>query len=102
MAKSREILQFHVESSRVTQLIDGRRIQRKNDRIPDCGKFSCSARDHRLNRVFGTFAVAPIFEPPERQRRILPASIEAKTSDGDKALDFRLFQKITFNLPENC
>src|SRR5580765_2016483 len=83
VAEAREVLQLQVEPGRVAQFIDGRWIERENNRVFDRGKLRSRARDHRLNGVFGTFALAPIFEPSERKRGVLPASIETKTGDGD-------------------
>src|SRR5881394_2653497 len=101
MTQSSKVLQLHIESRRVTQFIDGRWIERKDDGVLDGGKPDCSPGDDRLNRMFGAFALLPILQPAEGEGGILSAPIEAKTGDGDKALDFRLLQKIFLDLPQN-
>ena len=93
MAEAGEILQLKIETGRVAQLGDRRWIQRKNNGVLDRSEFSSRAGNHRLNGVFSAFAFAPIFEPPERKRRVLAASVETKTGDRDEAFDFRLLQK---------
>src|SRR5438045_9609485 len=101
MTQARQILQLQIESGRIAQLRNRRRIQRKNNGILDRGEFSRRARDDPLNRMLGAFSFTPIFEPSERKRRVLSATVETKSRDCDEALDFGLFQKILYDLAQN-
>src|SRR6266516_2441600 len=100
MTQAAEILQLQIEPGRIAQFGNRRWIQRKNNRILDRGKPSRGARNHPLNRVFGPFSFAPIFEPSERERRVLAATVEAESRDGDETLDLGLLQKIFLNLSQ--
>ncbi len=98
MAEPGQVLQLHIEAGRVAQFADRRGIQRVNNGVFDGGKSAKSAGNHRLHGVFSAFAVAPIFEPAEGERRVLSTAIEAETGDGDETLDFGLLQKIFLDL----
>src|SRR5436190_14203358 len=101
MTKAGEILQLQIEPGRIAQFRNRWRVQRKNNGILDRGKLSRRARNHCLNRVFGPFSFAPIFEPSERESGVLPATIEAKSRNRDEAPDFGLLQEIFLDLSEN-
>src|SRR5437870_3910730 len=101
MTQAAEILQLEIEPGRIAQLGNRRWIQRKNNRILDRGKPSRGARNHPLNRVFGSLSFAPLLEPAEGERRVLATTVEAESRDGDETLDLGLLQKILLNLSQN-